>query len=60
MSVMDSVHEGDVVTGVATRKIKGGLLVDIGVPVFCRPARLTSAAPPTSAITSAAPYNRWC
>ena len=34
MSVMDSVHEGDVVTGVATRKIKGGLLVDIGVPVF--------------------------
>ncbi len=32
--VMDSVHEGDVVTGVATRKIKGGLLVDIGVPVF--------------------------
>ena len=34
MTVMDSVHEGDVVTGVATRKIKGGLLVDIGVPVF--------------------------
>ncbi len=34
MSVMNSVHEGDVVTGVATRKIKGGLLVDIGVPVF--------------------------
>jgi small subunit ribosomal protein S1 len=32
--VMNSVHEGDVVTGVATRKIKGGLLVDIGVPVF--------------------------
>ncbi len=31
---MESVHEGDVVTGVATRKIKGGLLVDIGVPVF--------------------------
>ena len=28
-------HEiGDVVTGKATRKIKGGLLVDIGVPVF--------------------------
>jgi len=34
LSVMDSVHEGNVVTGVATRKIKGGLLVDIGVPVF--------------------------
>lgn len=26
--------EGDVVTGVVTRKIKGGLLVNIGVPVF--------------------------
>jgi small subunit ribosomal protein S1 len=33
--VMDSVKEGDVVTGVVTRKIKGGLLVDIsGVNVF--------------------------
>jgi small subunit ribosomal protein S1 len=33
--VMEAVHEGDVVTGVATRKIKGGLLVDIsGVNVF--------------------------
>ncbi len=31
---METVHEGDVVTGVATRKIKGGLLVDIGVNVF--------------------------
>ncbi len=34
MRVMEKVHEGDVVTGVATRKIKGGLLVDIGVNVF--------------------------
>jgi len=34
MKVMETVHEGDVVTGVATRKIKGGLLVDIGVNVF--------------------------
>ena len=33
--VMESVHEGDVVTGIVTRKIKGGLLVDInGVNVF--------------------------
>jgi small subunit ribosomal protein S1 len=33
--VMDSVKEGDVVTGIVTRKIKGGLLVDIsGVNVF--------------------------
>lgn len=27
-------QEGDVVTGTVVRKIKGGLLVDIGVPVF--------------------------
>ena len=32
--VMESVHEMDVVTGAVTRKIKGGLLVDIGVNVF--------------------------
>jgi small subunit ribosomal protein S1 len=32
--VMESVNEGDVVTGMVTRKIKGGLLVDIGVNVF--------------------------
>ena len=32
---MKTVHEGDVVTGTVTRKIKGGLLVDIGgVNVF--------------------------
>ncbi|MEX0936336.1 MAG: 30S ribosomal protein S1 [Pirellulales bacterium] len=34
MKVMETVHEGDVVTGTVTRKIKGGLLVDIGVNVF--------------------------
>ena len=34
MDVMETVHEEDVVTGVVNRKIKGGLLVDIGVPVF--------------------------
>ena len=32
--VMSTVHENDVVTGTVTRKIKGGLLVDIGVNVF--------------------------
>ena len=32
--VMKSVKEGDVVTGEAIRKIKGGLLVNIGVNVF--------------------------
>jgi len=34
MKVMETVHEGDTVTGIVTRKIKGGLLVDIGVNVF--------------------------
>jgi len=32
--VLGQYGEGDVVTGRASRKIKGGLLVDIGVPVF--------------------------
>ncbi len=32
--VISKVHEGDIVTGVCERKIKGGLLVNIGVPVF--------------------------
>jgi len=33
-NMMKSVKEGDVVTGLVTKKIKGGLLVDIGVHVF--------------------------
>ena len=33
-NMMKSVKEGDIVTGKVLRKIKGGLLVDIGVPVF--------------------------
>ncbi len=33
-NMMKSVRENEVVTGIVTRKIKGGLLVDIGVPVF--------------------------
>ncbi|HEV58724.1 MAG TPA: 30S ribosomal protein S1 [Phycisphaerales bacterium] len=32
--VIENNKEGDVVTGRVTRRIKGGLLVDIGVPVF--------------------------
>ncbi|MBX3363216.1 MAG: 30S ribosomal protein S1 [Phycisphaeraceae bacterium] len=32
--IIDTTKEGDVVTGTVMRKIKGGLLVDIGVPVF--------------------------
>ncbi|MCA9248136.1 MAG: S1 RNA-binding domain-containing protein, partial [Planctomycetales bacterium] len=34
LKVMETVNEGDVITGTVTRKIKGGLLVDIGVNVF--------------------------
>ncbi len=32
--IVESTNEGDVVQGRVLRKIKGGLLVDIGVPVF--------------------------
>ncbi len=32
--IVDTQKEGDVVEGLVTKKIKGGLLVDIGVPVF--------------------------
>ena len=32
--IMDTTKEGDVVEGTCMRKIKGGLLVDIGVHVF--------------------------
>lgn len=34
LKVMQDVKEGDVVSGTVIRKIKGGLLVDIGVNVF--------------------------
>ena len=34
IDVISKVKENDIVTGTCTRKIKGGLLVDIGVPVF--------------------------
>lgn len=33
-TVVTNNKEGDVITGKVTRRIKGGLLVDIGVPVF--------------------------
>ncbi|HYF13453.1 MAG TPA: 30S ribosomal protein S1 [Phycisphaerales bacterium] len=32
--IVDTTKEGDVVEGTVTKSIKGGLLVDIGVPVF--------------------------
>ena len=38
LRVMESVHEDDVVTGFVTRKIKGGLLVDISVVNVFLPA----------------------
>lgn len=44
--VMEKVHEGDIVTGVATRKIKGGLLVDIGVNVFLPASQVDIRRPP--------------
>ena len=34
ITIIENVKENDIVTGTCTRKIKGGLLVDIGVPVF--------------------------
>jgi len=33
-TIIDTKNEGDVVSGKVIRRIKGGLLVDIGVPVF--------------------------
>jgi len=33
-TIVDTKKEGDVVTGRVVRRIKGGLLIDIGVPVF--------------------------
>ena len=33
-NIVDTKKEGDVVTGKVVRRIKGGLLIDIGVPVF--------------------------
>ena len=32
--MISTYNEGDIVTGRVSRKIKGGLLLDIGVPVF--------------------------
>ena len=46
MKVMETVHEGDVVTGTVTRKIKGGLLVDIGVNVFLPASQVDIRRPP--------------
>jgi small subunit ribosomal protein S1 len=44
--VISKHHEGDVVSGVVTRKIKGGLLVNIGVNVFLPASQVDIRRPP--------------
>ncbi|MCS6850057.1 MAG: 30S ribosomal protein S1 [Gemmataceae bacterium] len=44
--VIERHKEGDVVTGVVTRKIKGGLLVNIGVNVFLPASQVDIRRPP--------------
>jgi small subunit ribosomal protein S1 len=44
--VLSTHTEGDVVTGRVSRKIKGGLLVDIGVPVFLPASQVDIRRPP--------------
>ncbi|MCA9177368.1 MAG: 30S ribosomal protein S1 [Planctomycetales bacterium] len=46
IEVMSDVKEGDVVTGEVVRKIKGGLLVDIGVHVFLPASQVDIRRPP--------------
>ena len=46
IEVMDMVEEGQVITGTVTRKIKGGLLVDIGVNVFLPASQVDIRRPP--------------
>jgi len=43
--VVTRYDEGDVVTGTVMRKIKGGLLVDIGVPVFLPASQVDTRRP---------------
>src|SRR5262245_48030017 len=45
-SVINRHKEGDVVSGVVTRKIKGGLLVNIGVNVFLPASQVDIRRPP--------------
>src|SRR6516165_3164401 len=44
--VIEKHKEGDVVSGVVTRKIKGGLLVNIGVNVFLPTSQVDIRRPP--------------
>ena len=43
--IVDKYKEGDVVKGKVVRKIKGGLLVDVGIPIFL-PASQIDVKPP--------------
>jgi small subunit ribosomal protein S1 len=43
--IVNKYQEGDVVTGKVVRKIKGGLLVDVGIPIFL-PASQIDVKPP--------------
>src|SRR5262249_51499655 len=45
-SVISKYKEGDVVSGMVTRKIKGGLLVNIGVNVFLPASQVDIRRPP--------------
>jgi small subunit ribosomal protein S1 len=45
-SVIEKHKEGDVVSGLVTRKIKGGLLVNIGVNVFLPASQVDIRRPP--------------
>jgi len=44
--IIENHPEGDIVTGRVMRKIKGGLLVDIGVPVFLPASQVDIRRPP--------------
>ena len=44
--IIETCKEGDVVEGKVTRKIKGGLLVNIGVPVFLPASQVDIRRPP--------------
>ncbi len=45
-TIIDKHKEGDVVSGMVTRKIKGGLLVNIGVNVFLPASQVDIRRPP--------------
>jgi small subunit ribosomal protein S1 len=45
-AILEKHKEGDVVTGLVTRKIKGGLLVNIGVNVFLPASQVDIRRPP--------------